>query len=116
VKYFTNETLQISSLTVTEKGYQLTNNNGEYLQIIKDDIKNGPSKCYHLMSILTSLLYERYKSNQKALALVSLDNMSENGNKFKQAILAIAEEWKKLNHVTQEFLDYINNEDKISFP
>lgn len=109
-----NESLQMISFTITEKGYSLKNMQGEYIGIIVDDFKNGLGNCKHVMSIVTSLLYERFKNCNKPLALVSMDNCSHNGDKVKSAVTDIAVKWCENGFVEKDFVDYINK--NISFP
>lgn len=113
---FTNPNLQMVSFTITEKGYALKGSDGEYLPYVKSDMENGPENVSGAMAIVTSMLHERYKSGGAPLALVSMDNVSHNGEKLRAAVLEIAGTWDK-NSLTQEgFLDYVSDEEKISFP
>ncbi len=113
---FTKQSLQMISFTITEKGYSLRNIDGELLSVVKEDIANGPDMPRHAMSIITALLYERYKNQAMPAALVSMDNCSHNGAKLKESVLFIAEEWKKRGFVEEGYTDYLNDEEKISFP
>ncbi|MFV0504289.1 MAG: mannitol dehydrogenase family protein [Lachnospirales bacterium] len=110
---FSNRDLQMASFTITEKGYSLKSK-GEYLPIIINDFTCGLSNVKHIMSIVTSLLYTRFKSCAKAMALVSMDNCSHNGDKLKSSIIDIAKNWLSNNLVEKEFIEYIEN--NISFP
>ena len=76
---FKNPGLQIVSFTITEKGYALHTTSGNYLNYVKSDIENGPSKPIGAMAIVTAMLLERYQSGKLPLALLSMDNVSENG-------------------------------------
>lgn len=111
-----NDNLQIVSFTVTEKGYNLYDINGNYLKIIEEDIKNGPDKSSHLISKVTRLLYERFKYGEKPITLLSLDNCSRNGDLLKNAIITIATEWEKNKFVENDFIKYLIDEEKITFP
>ena len=71
--------MQIVSFTITEKGYALHDTSGNYLNYVKSDIENGPSKPIGAMAIVTAMLLERYQSGKLPLALLSMDNVSENG-------------------------------------
>lgn len=116
VKYFEQDNLQFITLTITEKGYVIHNTDSELLDIVKSDIKNGFESPKHTMSIITLLLYKRFLVNKLPLALVSTDNFSKNGEKFKTSILEVANGWYKNGFVPIEFLDYLNDKSKISFP
>lgn len=113
---FTNSSLQMISFTITEKGYGLKGLDGNYLPVVLSDIENGPSEAKHAMSIVCALLYERYLAGKLPLAVVSMDNCSHNGEKLQNAILTIANEWQKNGFVTSEFIDYLNDENYITFP
>lgn len=113
---FVNPSLQMVSFTITEKGYNLKGVNGSYLDIVVQDMENGPQNCHHAMSIVCALLYQRYLKNAHPLALVSMDNCSHNGEKLQNAILDIASKWCEKGYVEKGFIDYLTNSDKISFP
>ena len=115
-KIFQNPSLQIVSFTITEKGYSLLDSNGEFLDIVKADFENGPDGSKHTMCIITSLLYKRFITNKSPIALVSMDNCSHNGDKLKSAVINIAEVWCKTGFVSEEFINYINDKSKVSFP
>lgn len=113
---FMADTLQMVSFTITEKGYALTDAQGEYFAVVKEDIKNGPASAKHAMGVITALLYERFKAGAAPIAMVSMDNCSHNGEKLQGAVTAIATEWAKQGIVPQEFINYIKDESKVSFP
>ncbi|WP_018664999.1 mannitol dehydrogenase family protein [Heyndrickxia acidiproducens] len=113
---FKSPSLQIASLTITEKGYNLKNSSGEYLPIIKEDIENGPGHVKHGMSILASLLFERYESGLYPIALLSTDNFSHNGDKLKSSVCEIAKQWNNKGFVDKGFIEYLLNGNKVSFP
>lgn len=111
---FTNESLQMASFTITEKGYALKNMAGEYLGIVAEDMKNGIDSAKHVMSVVTGLLYKRFKSCAKPLALVSMDNCSHNGDRVKAAVVDITNKWVENGFAEKEFIDYVAN--NVSFP
>lgn len=115
-KAFENESLEMISFTITEKGYALKNQNDEYLDIVKQDFCNPPENAKHLMSIITQLLLSRYLKGEYKLAVVSMDNCSNNGDKLKESIVTIAKEWLVRGYVNEGFLGYLQNESKVSFP
>lgn len=112
----TNDSLEIITFTVTEKGYNLYETSGEFLQIIKEDIKNDPINSKHLISKVTRLLYERYKTDKLPLTLISMDNCSNNGDLLKNSIITIAKKWVENNFLEKKFIDYLKNDKLISFP
>lgn len=113
---FSNPSLQFISFTITEKGYGLRDLEGNFLGVVKEDIQNGLNNPKHAMSVVCKLLFERFNHGQLPLAVVSMDNCSHNGEKLKNAVLTIATEWEKAGFVTKEFIDYLNDETKITFP
>lgn len=106
--------LQIMSFTITEKGYKLKKDNGEYLESVKQDLQMGPSQVKSFMGKITSLLYKRYLNGAKPVSLVSMDNCSHNGIVLHDAILDIAKIWIDRNLVKREFQQYL--EKNITYP
>ena len=113
---FTNPGLQLISFTITEKGYVLHDSEGSYFPFVKSDIENGPGKSIGVMGIVTSMLYERYKAGKYPLALLSMDNVSQNGKKLQDSVIEIAERWLEKGYVDNDFIKYIKDENIISFP
>lgn len=112
---FRSPTLQIISLTITEKGYTLKDGKGEYFPWIKPDIENFNHHPTSTIGIISYLLLERFKAGASPLALVSMDNCSHNGTLLKSAVMEYVEVWKSQGHVDESFLNYLNDESKISF-
>ena len=113
---FTAPSLQLVSFTITEKGYALQKADGTWFPFVEADIKNGPAKATGAMAVLTAMLYERYQAGKHPLAMVSMDNCSQNGARLRQSVLIMAEEWKKAGYVDDGFLAYVSDEKTIAFP
>ncbi|MDR2665883.1 MAG: mannitol dehydrogenase family protein [Endomicrobium sp.] len=113
---FTAPSLQIVTLSITEKGYDLKTIDGSFKTDILKEFDEGIVKPTSAMTKLTALLYERYKSNKTPIALVSTDNFSHNGDKLRAAVITVANEWKSRKHLDQEFIDYLSDDKKVSFP
>ena len=113
---FINPSLQMASFTITEKGYKLIDSRGEYLPLVSEDFENGPKNPLSYIGQITSLLYERYISGQKPIALVSMDNMSHNGSKLYESVSTYANKWVENRIVDIGFKDYIHNPELVSFP
>ena len=113
---FGNPELQMVSFTITEKGYALRGGNGEYFPFIKADMDNGPEKATGAMGIVAAMLYERFRKGKAPLALVSMDNVSHNGEKLRASVLDMAHAWAQRGFVEQEFLAYVEDESQVSFP
>jgi fructuronate reductase len=113
---FAEPSLQLVTFTITEKGYDLRDLDGEIRAAVKDEMEQGPAHPKHTMVMLASLLHNRYLAGQAPLALVSTDNFSHNGDKLKDAVLTVASAWKEHGFVARGFLDFLKNESRISFP
>jgi fructuronate reductase len=113
---FTSPSLQMVSFTITEKGYALADVKGELFAVVKEDIENGPGHARHAMSMVAELLLERFQNGAAPIAMVSMDNCSHNGEKLMSSVLTVARAWKDKGYVTDEFLAYLQDESKVSFP
>lgn len=113
---FGKDSLQMASFTITEKGYSLVNGRGEYLPGVPEDLANGPKNAMSYMGKVSALVYARYETGQKPIAMVSMDNCSHNGDKLYAAVNAFAEAWVKNGVVDAGFLAYVNDKNKVSFP
>lgn len=113
---FASPSLQMVSLTITEKGYALHKADGTWFPFVEADIQNGPEKAVGAMAVLTAMLYERYKAGKYPLALVSMDNCSQNGAKLRESVLTMTEEWQKAGFVEEGFAAYVKDEKTVAFP
>jgi len=116
---FASPSLQMASFTITEKGYSLTGRDGNLLPDIADDLKTGPAggtspKSY--LGRIAALLYERFIKGALPLAMVSMDNCSHNGDILFAAMEAIAKGWVENKAAGEDFLNYIRDKNKVSFP
>ncbi len=113
---FEEPVLQMVSFTITEKGYALYNMHGEMQEIAARDIANGPSSPCHAMSVVTALLLRRFTVCGTPVAMVSMDNCSHNGEKLRASVLQIARGWLDNGFVPAAFVEWLENEQKVSFP
>lgn len=113
---FRNPLLQMISFTITEKGYAVKNNAGDYFPIIEADVAGNCEAPKHVMSMITALLYERFSNGATPLTLVSMDNCSHNGDKLKAAVVEIATLLADKGAVTEEFVAYVSDTSKVYFP
>ena len=102
---FTAPSLQMASSTITEKGYG----------VAPADLERGLTPVL-AMGKVTALLYERFKAGKLPLTVQSMDNCSHNGDKVKTAVFAYASKWVEQGLVPAEFLAYVKDETKITFP
>lgn len=113
---FQSNRLQMVSFTITEKGYAVQDPSGHTTDTVLQDAQCGPDHPTHVMSIIASLMLVRYQHGAYPLALVSMDNCSDNGLLLKHSIHAIAAMWYQNGHVEDGFLQYLNNPHKVSYP
>lgn len=113
---FEKDSLQMVSFTITEKGYSLVNGRGEMLPSVEEDMKNGPENPESYIGKVVSLLYTRFLSGEKPIAMVSMDNCSHNGTKLYEAVESFAKEWEAKKLVKEGFHAYVNDPHKVSFP
>ncbi len=113
---FAKDSLQMASFTITEKGYSLVDGKGVVLPAVEADFANGPAKPASYIGKVAALLYHRYKSGEKPIAMVSNDNCSHNGDKLYAAMNGFAEKWAENGLADPGFVRYINDKSKVSFP
>ena len=115
-RYFASPELQLATFTITEKGYGLRDAEGNLLPLVATELEAGPDAAASSMGIVASLLLARFNAGAAPVAMVSTDNFSQNGARFREAILTVANGWLEHGHVTQEFVDYVSDEARVSFP
>lgn len=108
--YFAQPSLQMVTVTCTEKGYGIDNPAAEA------DAKAGPDHPSHIMAIAAAGAWHRFQHGAAPLAFVSMDNCSENGKLFQEAVMSIVEQWAAAGKVSSAFVDYMNDTSKITFP
>lgn len=113
---FVNKELKMVSFTITEKGYALKGSDGKYFPFIQSDIDNGPHKAKSAMAVVCALLNERYNAGKAPVAVVSMDNCSHNGEKLQSSVVTMAKEWLEKGYVDKGFVEYITDENQVSFP
>ena len=113
---FKNPSLQMASFTITEKGYATANAKGEFFPAVAADFEKGPKAPESYLGKVVSLLYTRYTHGALPIAMVSMDNCSHNGDKLYAAVNAFAKAWTDNGLVEAGFLDYVNDQTKVTFP
>ena len=121
VEAFRKPSVQMVSFTITEKGYSLMGPDGSLSGVVKadfDQILSGKEIIIpmHLMGKIAWLLWQRYQAGAGPIAMVSMDNCSHNGDKLKEAVVSYVRKWVEAGVCGQDFLDYVNNPEKVSFP
>jgi fructuronate reductase len=115
-KVFAAPSLQLASFTITEKGYNIKDGNGAFLSDIADDINAGPAAAKSFPGRIAALCYERYKGGAFPLALVSMDNCSNNGDRILDIVETFAKGWIEKGFADSGFLDYARDPKKLAFP
>lgn len=113
---FSKPSLQMATFTITEKGYCLTDGNGEFYPSVMCDMQNGPKCPESYIGKVAALLYTRFLNGALPIAMVSMDNCSHNGDKLCAAISAFAKHWEKNGLVQTGFSAYVHHPEKVSFP
>jgi len=113
---FAAKSLQIVTLTITEKGYNLSGGDGLVFPAVDVDFKNGPKTPESFLGKLASLCYHRYKNGAAPLALVSMDNCSHNGTRLFDAVYGFAVKWMEIGLVDSGFVSYVEDNKCLSFP
>ncbi|MFD1900752.1 mannitol dehydrogenase family protein [Enterococcus termitis] len=116
--YFKQKSLQLVTLTITEKGYGVKDSAGQLLKTVESDINVGPKydELTNTMSQLAYFLLKRYEAGKLPLALVSTDNFSHNGDRLKEALKTVVMGWVSLGHVSKDFATYLFESNNVSFP
>ena len=113
---FRNPSLQMASLTITEKGYNYLDSEGNILPAIEKDMEAGPAGAVGYLGRITALCHARFVAGGAPIALVSMDNCSHNGTRLEAAVLAIAEGWLQRGLCEAAFVDWLRDRSKITFP
>ena len=111
---FCNPSLQMVSLTITEKAYILRGADKKYLPDVQADMENGPVGCHSLMGKLACLCLRRMHACGTPLALVSMDNCSNNGHRLQRAMFEIINSWFQKGKIDATEFSYLTGH--ISFP
>jgi fructuronate reductase len=114
LEIFRQPSLQLVTLTITEKGYNIFDLEGEYL--CSEEVEYGPDKVQTVMGIITAAMLARFETGAAPIALLSTDNFSHNGDKLKASVLEIARNWDTRGYVPEGFIDYLNDGTLVSFP
>jgi fructuronate reductase len=114
--FFRSPVLQLVTVTITEKGYGLRDADGSFSEQALADFSAGPAAPTTTMATFAALLLERFNAGAAPIAMVSTDNFSRNGEHFRSAVLDVAQAWQQAGHVGQEFVDYVSDESRVSFP
>lgn len=112
---FCAETLQMVSMTITEKGYAIKDNSGDYFPWVKTGINDFDASQTSIIGLMAKLLYARFEKGATPITFVSMDNCSHNGTLLKNAIVEFVKSWVDAGAVAADFADYVNDETKVYF-
>ena len=113
---FSAPTLQMASFTITEKGYALSDGQGQPLPGVEADKDSGPEQAKTYMGAVAALLYGRFQAGGYPVAMVSMDNCARNGDRLRDAVLTFADAWAEKGLVSKGFPDWLRDTGKVSFP
>ncbi len=103
-RVFKAPSLKMVSLTITEKGYSVTDN-------VDIDCRPVDAKSY--IGKLAYLCWLRFAEGHP-LTLVSMDNCSHNGDILKAALKVYVNSWCEKGYTDGKFSDYMEN--SVSYP
>ncbi|MSS44657.1 mannitol dehydrogenase family protein [Cutibacterium sp. WCA-380-WT-3A] len=110
------DALQMITLTITEKGYQLNRYDGSFQDAVTEDLGRDPmtDPMSTTMALVAGLLVRRFYAGATPVAVVSCDNFSHNGDKLRTSVLTIAAEWQKRGIIEPEAVTWLS--EKVAFP
>ncbi|MGZ2223946.1 mannitol dehydrogenase family protein [Glutamicibacter nicotianae] len=109
---FSSPSLQLVTLTVTEKGYTTKAPDGTPL----GDTMQGPANNAGPIPALASLMLKRFRAGAAPIALVSTDNFSENGDRLAHAVQDVAQTWIDAGLAPEEFGAYLKDPKVVGYP
>lgn len=99
---FAAPSLQMVTFTITEKGYAIQNDAHDFLPDYKADMESGPDACRSFFGKLASLCLSRVRAGLAPLALVSLDNCSDNGIRLERAMRYMTQSWMQHGFIIED--------------
>ena len=115
-RYFESPELQLVTVTITEKGHGLTDAPGELTPAAREEMAAGPEVPKTSMDIVAAMLHARFVAGAAPIAMVTTDNFSQNGHKFRDSVTTVARGWLEVGKVDAAFVDYVSDERRVSFP
>ncbi len=113
---FRSPTVKMATFTITEKGYALRGSDGAWLSYVRNDMELGPERVTGAMGVVAAMIKERFEAGAYPIAFVSMDNCSRNGEKLRDSVLTVLQEWKKFGYISEECLAYAMDEERVAFP
>ena len=107
----------VISCTVTALGYYFNKTQGFLINDPKiQECLNAQNGCdvVTTLGFINQALHYQYENKQKPAAVVSLDNLSQNGDILRAATIAYAEQAAQRKRYDQEYVDWLKSE--VAFP
>lgn len=104
---FLSPSLQMVSFTLTEKGYTIQDETHAFLPDYAHDREQGPADCRSFYGKLAALCLLRCRAGLPPLALVSMDNCSDNGARLERAMRHMFNPWKRSGAITEQEHTYL---------
>lgn len=112
---FCAPSLQMVTMTITEKGYVIRDTERNFVPDFAWDASVGPkSAAASFFGRLAALCLARKQAGAPAFALVSLDNCQNNGIRLRRAMTDMADAWLEGEFITADEHDWLVNQ--ISYP
>lgn len=112
-----NPRVSLMSFTITEKGYVLTDSQGELPPATRAALDEDPHAHHdHTMLLVAALLLHRFEAGGAPITLLSCDNFSHNGDRLRQSVLTVVQEWESRGLVDQDFLAWVRETSNVAFP
>ncbi len=112
---FCSPSLQMVTMTITEKGYTIRDQERNFLPDFAWDASVGPkAAAASFFGRLAALCLARKQAGQPPIALVSLDNCQNNGTRLHRAMTDMAQAWLDGEFITQEAYDWLVH--TLSYP
>ncbi|MCF0259204.1 MAG: hypothetical protein HUJ54_05035 [Erysipelotrichaceae bacterium] len=104
------DSLQMVSLSMEEEAMQLSGRCGDY----RPEYANGPYQTASSPGKLASLLFFRYKSSRRPLAMLCVNADEAKAAEIRDLVLSFACQWDKDGYVTSSFVHWLKT--SISWP
>lgn len=112
---FCAPSLQMVTMTITEKGYVIRDAERNFVPDFAWDAAVGPkAAAASFFGRLAALCLKRREAGAPAFALVSLDNCQNNGIRLRRAMTDMAEAWKDGGFISEDDYNWLAQE--ITYP
>ena len=102
--------LEVISATITEHGYKLNDPKGDGAA----DLESGPSSPRSTIGKIAAMLYNRFQKGAAPVTMMSVDNVTGNGDVFREGVMTMARSWQEKKKIDGNFVGYL--ESRVTFP